>query len=217
MNAFNISGVVKRIVIFFAWIIFPLCLFSQDNELIQFSGVIRDLKYEPVKNVHIIDLQNGTGTTSNYKGIFSFIVGPNDSILFRAVGYKNTLVIIPDTIDSKHYPRDVYMLNDTLKLSEVKIFPWKTYEEFKVALINLELPDNDEQRAYRNIEIIKAQLNMDFEADADLAFQNTMKQKYEKMYYAGQYPSIPILNPFNWIKFIDALKNGEFRRDDNDR
>jgi hypothetical protein len=189
---------------------------GQTDRLIQFSGVIRNLKYEPVENVHIINIRKGTGTTSNRKGMFSFIVQPADSILFTAIGYKNTLVYIPDTITDSHYPRDVYLLNDTIRLAEVKIFPWKSYEEFKVAFINLELPENDMQRAVRNIELIKAQLNMDFEPNADLAFKNNMRQQYEKLYYAGQYPSISILNPFNWIKFFEALKEGDFKNDKDD-
>lgn len=193
-----------------------LLLMSQDPELIQLSGVVRNLKYEPVQNVHVINVKKGTGTTTNYKGMFSFIVYPGDSILFRSVGYKNSLVVIPDSLQEKHYPRDIYLLNDTIRLAEVKIFPWKSYEEFKVAFINLELPDNDMQRAAKNIEIIKAQLNMDFEPNADLAFKNSMKQQYEKMYYAGQYPSISVLNPFNWIKFFEALKAGDFKNEEDD-
>ena len=184
---------------------------SKQDTLIQFSGVIRNLKYEPVPDVHIIDINRRTGTTSNSEGIFSFIVTPDDSILFRSIGYKNTLVLIPDTIKTRHYPRDVYMLNDTIHLAEVKIFPWKTYEDFKVAFLNLDLQDQDQKNAVRNIEVIKAQLNMDFEPDADLSYKNAMNQQYEKLYYNGQYPTIPILNPFNWAKFFQALKNGDFK------
>jgi hypothetical protein len=206
-----------RYIIFFAIVAAPLLLSAQDKDLVQFSGVIRNLKYEPVPNVHIINLATRSGTTSNHRGLFSFIVNPGDSVLFRAVGLKNTLVVIPDSLKAGHYPRDVYMLNDTIHLAEIKIFPWKSYEEFKVAFITLELPDDDETNAYRNIERIKAQLNMDFEPDADMAFRQTMMQQYDRMYYAGQYPSIPILNPFNWGKFFAALKNGDFKRDDDDR
>ena len=206
----------KQSIILFIFSLFATYTFGQEKNLIQFSGVIRNLKYEPVENVHIINLRKGTGTTSNFKGMFSFIVHPGDSILFRAIAYKNSLVIIPDSLTEPHYPRDVYLLNDTIQLAEVKIFPWKSYEEFKVAFINLELPDDDMQRAARNIEIIKAQLNMDFEPNADLAFKNSMKQQYEKLYYAGQYPSISILNPFNWIKFFEALQNGDFKKKDDD-
>ncbi len=206
----------KKVLITVVFSLFFLPGFSQEDTLIQFSGVIRNLKYEPVENVHIINLKKGTGTTSNLKGMFSFIVKPSDSILFRAVGYKNSLVVIPDSVGDTHYPRDVYLLNDTIRLAEVKIFPWKSYEEFKVAFINLEIPENDMQRAAKNIELIKAQLNMDFEPNADLAFKNSMRQQYEKLYYAGQYPSISVLNPFNWIKFFEALKEGDFKQDKDD-
>lgn len=188
---------------------------QKENELIQFSGVIRNLKYEPVSNVHIINIQQKTGTTSNRKGIFSFIVNPSDSILFTSVGYKNTLVIIPDKLENQHYPRDVYLLNDTIKLAEVKIFPWKSYEEFKVAFINLELPDTETEKALKNIALIRAQLNMDFEPDANLAFENTMREQYEQIYFAGQYPSISVLNPLKWAEFFKALKNGDFKREDD--
>ncbi len=189
-------------------------LASQDTELIQFSGVIRNLKNENIPDVNIINIHLKAGTTSNEKGMFSFIVGPSDSILFRAVGYKNTLVVIPDSLSQAHYPRDVYMLGDTIHFAELKIFPWKTYDEFKVAFLRLELEDGDEQRAYKNIAIIKAQLNMDFEPNADLSYRYTMQQHYDKMYYAGQYPSIPIFNPLNWAKFFSALKNGDFKNDE---
>lgn len=210
--------IIRRIILIMLAMLVSMPLFSQnDKELIQFSGVIRNLKYEPVENVHIINLRKGTGTTSNNKGMFSFIVKPSDSILFRSIGYKNSLVLIPDSLEDTHYPRDIYLLNDTIQLAEVKIFPWKSYEEFKVAFINLEIPEDDMQRAAKNIEIIKAQLNMDFEPNANLAFKNSMRQQYEKLYYAGQYPSISILNPFNWVKFFEALKEGDFKQDKNDR
>ncbi len=191
-------------------------LYSQDDKLIQFSGVVRNLKNENLPNVHIINIIDRTVTTSNEKGMFSFIVGPSDSILFRSVGYKNTLVSIPDTLNQSHYPRDVYMLGDTVHFAELKIFPWKSYDEFKVAFLRLELEDGDEQRAYKNIAIIKAQLNMDFEPDADLSFRYAMQQQYDKMYYAGQYPGIPIFNPLNWAKFFSALKRGDFKNDDKE-
>ena len=206
----------KKYIILFIISLFGIHVFGQEDNLIQFSGVIRNLKYEPVENVHIINLRKGSGTTSNFKGMFSFIVLPGDSILFRALAYKNSLVVIPDTVTASHYPRDVYLLNDTIRLAEVKIFPWKSYEEFKVAFVNLELPNDDMQRAAKNIELIKAQLNMDFEPNADLAFKHSMKQQYEKLYYAGQYPSISILNPFNWIKFFEALQDGDFKNKDKD-
>ncbi|MCB8994914.1 MAG: hypothetical protein H6538_04830 [Bacteroidales bacterium] len=205
---------LKSLLIFVIFSLSFISVYSQDENLIQFSGVIRNLKNEILPDVHIINIDRHSGTTSNEKGMFSFIVSPTDSVLFRSVGYKNTLVIIPDSLPGKHYPRDVYMLGDTIHFAELKIFPWKTYEEFKVAFLHLELKEDDQQRAVKNIAIIKAQLNMDFEPDADLSYKYGMQNQYDRLYYAGQYPSIPIFNPLNWAKFFSALKNGDFRKDE---
>jgi hypothetical protein len=205
----------KTLIFFLIGILYSVAAFSQDVQLIQFSGVIRNLKNEILPDVHIININSNSGTTSNEKGMFSFIAGPSDSILFRSIAYKNTLVIIPDSLNQAHYPRDVYMLGDTIRFAELKIFPWKTYDEFKVAFLRLELKEDDEKRAFKNIAIIKAQLNMDFEPDADLSFHYAMQQQYDKLYYAGQYPSIPIFNPLNWAKFFSSLKNGDFKKNDD--
>jgi hypothetical protein len=186
-------------------------IYSQEEKLIQFSGVIRSLKYEAIPDVHIINIRDKTGTTGTEKGMFSFIVRPSDSLLFRCVGYKNSLVIIPDSITGTHYPRDVYLLSDTIHFAEIKVYPWKTYEQFKVAFIKLDLPDDDNKRAARNIALVKAQLNMDFDPDADLSYKYAMQQHYDKLYSIGQYPSISILNPLNWAKFFGALKRGDFK------
>jgi len=214
---FGLILICMKHILFLISVIFlsAFSVFAQDKkELIQFSGVIRNLKYEAVEDVHIINIHKRTGTTSNHKGMFSFIVNPTDSILFSAIGYKNTLVVIPKKIEGKHYPRDVYLLNDTIKLTEVKIFPWKSYAEFKVAFINLELPDDDIQRAYKNIALIKAQLNMDFEPDANLSYKTAMRQQYQNLYSIGQIPYYSVLNPVSWMKFFEAVKDGDFKNKD---
>lgn len=205
----------KTITLLLIGILNYITVFSQDKQLIQFSGVIRNLENENLPNVSIININQNTVTRGNEKGLFSFIAIQSDSILFRSIGYKNTLVIIPDSLSQSHYPRDIYMLGDTIHLPEVKIFPWKTYDDFKVAFLRLELEEDDEQRANKNIAIIKVQLNMDFEPNADLSFKYSMQQQYDKLYYAGQYPSIPIFNPLNWTKFFSSLKNGDFKKNDN--
>ena len=203
---------IRRIFVY-TILFWSINLYSQNEQLIQFSGVIRSLKYEAIPDVNIINIRTKAGTSGTDKGMFSFIVKHSDSLLFRSVGYKSTLVIIPDTIKGVHYIRDIYLLSDTIHLSEIKVYPWKTYEEFKVAFITLELPDDDLKRAKRNIALVKAQLNMDFDPDADLSYKYAMQQHYDKLYYAGQYPGISLLNPLNWAKFFESLKKGDFKSD----
>ena len=131
-----------------------------DDDLVQFSGMVRDLQHQPLPYVNIIILNERRGTTSDQRGMFSFVVRPNDTILFSHMGHKGTIHVIPDSLGGQQYPADIFMVSDTFQLAEVRIYPWKTYHEFKEAFLALELPDDDEQRAYHNIALIKTQIKM---------------------------------------------------------
>lgn len=186
----------------------------QDKDLIQFSGIIRNLQHRPVSNANIIILNRKRGTTADSRGIFSFVVQPNDTILFSHMGYKPTIHIIPDTLETQQYPSDIFMVSDTFQLAEVKIFPWKTYQQFKEAFIAMEMPDDDEQRAYRNIALIKTQIKInDVNGSPNMNFREVMKQQYNQLYYEGQYPYYTVFDPLRWGEFFDALKKGDFKRE----
>ena len=94
--------------------------FSQDDEkLIQLSGVVRNEYLQPLQFVHILIMNQRRGTISDTRGMFSFVVHPHDTIMFSAVGYKRTGLIIPDTLASFSYPVDVIMEGDTIEIKEV--------------------------------------------------------------------------------------------------
>jgi len=186
-----------------------------DDELVQFSGIVRDLQHQPLAHVNIINLNDRRGTTSDRRGMFSFVVHPNDTVLFSHLGHKGTIHVIPDSIGGQQYPADIFMVSDTFQLAEVRIYPWKTYHEFKEAFLALELPDDDEQRAYHNIALIKTQIRMnDFGPSPNINYREVMKQQYNELYTAGQYPYYTIFDPMRWAKFFESLKRGDFKQDD---
>ncbi len=186
-----------------------------DKELVQFSGIVRDLQHRPLANTNIIVLSDRRGTTADRRGMFSFVVHPNDTILFSHLGHKSTIHVIPDSLGGQQYPADIFMVSDTFELAEVRIYPWKTYQEFKDAFLALELPDDDEQRAYQNIALIKTQIKMNEQgASPNINFREVMKQQYNQLYTAGQYPYYTIFDPLRWAKFFESLKRGDFKQDD---
>jgi hypothetical protein len=190
---------------------------EEDSDLVQFSGIVRDLQHRPLPDVNIIILNNRRGTTSDNRGMFSFIVHPNDTILFSHLGHKGTIHVIPDSLAGHQYPADIFMVSDTFKLAEVRIYPWKTYQEFKEAFLALDLPDDDEERAYQNIALIKTQIKMNRDGLAPsptINFREVMKQEYNQLYTAGQSPYFTIFDPLRWARFFDALKKGEFKQDE---
>ena len=186
-----------------------------DDELVEFSGMVRDLQHSPLAHVNIIILSDRRGTTSDLRGMFSVVVRPNDTILFSHMGHKGTIHIIPDSLGGQQYPADIFMVSDTFHLAEVRIYPWKTYHEFKEAFLALELPDDDHKRALHNIALIKTQIKMnDLGPSPNINFREVMKQQYNQLYTAGQYPYYTIFDPIRWAKFFDAVKRGDFKQDD---
>ncbi len=189
---------------------------DKEDELVQFSGMVRDLRHTPLPNVNIIILSDRRGTTSDRRGMFSFVVRSNDTVLFSHMGHKGTIHIIPDSLGGQQYPADIFMVSDTFHLAEVRIYPWKTYHEFKEAFLALELPDDDQKRAYHNIALIKTQIRVnDFGASPNINFREVMKQQYNQLYTAGQYPYYTIFDPMRWAKFFESLKRCDFKQDDD--
>jgi len=188
---------------------------DRDDELVQFSGIIRDLQHVPLSYVNIIILNERRGTTSDNRGMFSFVVNPGDTILFSHMGHKSTIHIIPDSLGGQQYPADIFMVSDTFQLAEVRIYPWKTYQEFKEAFLALDLPDDDQQRAYHNIALIKTQIMMnDPGPNPNINFREVMKQQYNQLYTAGQYPYYTIFDPMRWARFFESLRRGDFKQDE---
>ena len=165
--------------------------------------------------VHIVILNKHRGTISDTRGMFSFVVEENDTILFSAMGYKHTGIVIPDTLESFHYPVDVLMETDTFEIEEVIILPWKTYEEFKEAFLAIELPEDDLQRAYRNFAFITAQIhNTDIEPDPGLNYKYHLREQSTQLYTKGQTPYYTIFNPLRWAEFFKYIEEGKFKNPD---
>ena len=98
-------------------------------------------------------------------------------------------------------------------LKEIEVFPWPTFEQFKLAFLSVKIPDDDYERALKNMEIINIQKFSDFAySDAGLSYKVYMNQQYNQIFTRGQYPVNNLLNPFAWAKFIDAIKDGDYSR-----
>ena len=105
------------------------------------------------------------------------------------------------------------MTQDTFHLIETIIYPWPSREDFKRAFLALDVPDDDLERARKNLHREKLrEMGLAMSNDANDASDFYFKENAKQYYYAGQYPPIQIFNPFAWAKFIEAWKNGDFKR-----
>jgi hypothetical protein len=198
------------IFVFFAICLIPVTA-QEDDELIQITGRVFDEFLRPLSYAHILILNSDRGTIADREGKFSFVVVEKDTLMFSTLGFKKSIVIVPDDLETPFYTRDVLLKRDTFMIAEVEVYPWKDYEEFKEAFVNLELPDDDLERARKNIALIKTQIILDESPSSSENFNYVMQQQYNETFNSGTYPTYQIFNVFAWSKFIKALKNGDFK------
>ena len=187
-----------------------------EKRLIQFSGVVvTGDSLKPVSFTNIQIRNKYRGATADFYGFFSFVAREGDTIDFSTMGYKHTTFIIPDTLKTSRYSLIQVMSSDTLYLSETLIYPWPTREQFKQAFINIVVPEDDYDRAMKNLAFIKMhELLLNMPMDAEMNYNNFVQKQTNRLYYAGQMPPNNLLNPFAWAQFIKAWKEGKFKSKD---
>ncbi len=218
----NILIMMARNIFLLIFFFFLLNIFGNESlaqgqkKIIQLSGVVvgQD-SISGVGGVHIYVPKAGRGTTSNPYGYFAMPVLQGDSIIVSAIGYRKQNFIMPGD-KGESVTLFIELKPDTTVLPELEIFPYPTEELFKKAVLAIELPnrkdlenldrslDKDLLRRMYNNEPMSANMNYKYFMDQQMLSTST---KY-------QLPSNPLLNPFAWVKFIKAIKNGDFKKKD---
>lgn len=183
-----------------------------EEDLLQFSGVVvRSDSLTPVPFTNIVIAGEGRGTVSDAQGYFSLVAQEKDTIIFSSIGFKRSHFIIPDSLEKKNYSLIHAMEIDTVQMRETTVHPWPTREQFKEAFMNADVPDDDLERARKNLAKAKMQERMeDMEMDARMNYDLQMQEHQNRVYYSGQAPPISILNPAAWAEFIKAWREGRF-------
>ncbi len=188
--------------------------YAQDNKLVQFSGLIitsDSLQSIPYASVLIKD--ENRGTISDYRGFFSLVARTGDTVIFSSVGYARAEYIIPRKLKESKYSIIQLLTQDTIHLPETVIYPWPTPEQFRQAFLSLNIPDDDLERARKNLERERLKEIGDAMAmDANENKDYYIRQQAAKFYYAGQLPPMNIFNPIAWGQFFEAWKRGDFKR-----
>lgn len=185
---------------------------GQVQKLIQLTGRIRNELLEPLPFSHILIMNNLRGTITDNQGKFSLVTEVHDTVMFSSLGYKRKTIIIPDTLSEPFLMLDIILPEDTFLIGEVVVYPWRNYEEFKQAFLNLKLPDSDMERARRNIALLRTQIILENNPDARVNFNYIMERQYQETFNQGTVPSYQIFNPIAWVKFFEAIKRGDYKK-----
>ncbi|WP_256002654.1 MULTISPECIES: hypothetical protein [Pedobacter] len=194
-------------------------LFAQQTpvskKLIQFSGIITDLDSNTaVPYVTVTNLTNKDQRyAANYKGFFSFIAHPGDTILYSAVGYREQMLVIPGKIDDTKYTAMVKMKAEIINLPTVRVFPWATVEEFTRQFMTMKVADDDYVIANKNLS--RENLNgmiQNLPRDAGEISSINYRLNHDRALNKNMVQTNPLLNPFAWGKLMQSIFSGDKSR-----
>lgn len=198
-------------------LLFALGLTAQtdaDRHVMQFSGlVLTGDSLNPVAYTTVYRARDQRGTITDNVGFFSIPAFAGDTIHFSCIGYLPAHYVIPDSLAEARYNMVQVLRRDTIQLETTFIYPWPTKERFRQEFLALELPDTKEDLARRNLEASKLYEKMNYmEPSAREAYHYAMLQNTRQITYAGQIPTISLMNPIAWAQFIDAWRSGAYRK-----
>lgn len=202
-------------------LLFISSVFAQNTAqkpLIQFTGIINDVDSNTaVSYVTVTNLTNkGQRYAANYKGYFSFIAHPGDTILFTAIGYRDVLMNIPADIKDSKYTALVKMKAEIVNLPTVRVYPWATVEEFTRDFMSMRIADDDYVIAARNLspESLSGLIQTLPRDGGEIQSINN-RLNHDRALNKNMVQTNPLLNPFAWGKLMQSIFKGDKSRSES--
>ncbi|MDN3205839.1 carboxypeptidase-like regulatory domain-containing protein [Algoriphagus sp. C2-7] len=186
-----------------------------EKKVIQLSGIILNAdSTDAVAGVNIYVPKKGRGTSSGRFGYFSMPVLEGDSVVFSFIGLKRQTFKVPENVEEDRVSLILTMEVDEIALAEIEVMPYPTEEEFKQAVIAMNVVDPmsisranmSPEMLLRWAESMPASGNENFRY-----FQQGQMLQNQDLY--GPRP-LRILDPFAWSQFIRSIKRGDLKRRD---
>lgn len=186
------------------------------DRLIGFSGyALTSDSLMGVPFTHITILNRGRVATAGPDGFFSFAAREGDTLYFTCIGFTPSMYVIPKKLETDKFSVIQMMTKQDIWGPKTIIYPWGGRDDFPRAFRDLRLPDDDIQRAKRNMDRERlAELGEKLEQDGGEASSLALRNTSAKTYYYGQTPPQNIFNPLAWAEFIRAWKRGDFKKKD---
>jgi len=188
---------------------------QESRRVVQVSGLVvsGDSLYG-VPGVAVYVPKSGRGTNTNYVGYFSLPVLKGDSLIINSIGFKFRKYVIPDTLTADKMSLIIELLEDTLMLPSIEIFPWPTEQLFKEAFLSLKLPTQDINNMGENLneQVLKRML-YESSASGSENHRYYMYKQQQARDNRNTYvtPSLVFTNPFAWSRIISDIKNKKFK------
>jgi len=186
---------------------------AQDQQLVQYSGIVfsKDSTSTPVPYASIYNRSIKLGTIANHEGFFTFAARVGDTLEVSSVGYQTDYVRVPEIPSGQGYSAQIFLQPKIESLPETRVYPWFTREQFRDAFVHLNIPDDDLERARKNLNAEKLRELGETVQDGRLSATQSLQNYASTYYYQGQFRPQAILSPTAWMQFFNALQNGEYK------
>ncbi len=206
---------MSRFLIIFIVLASGLAVFAQESKVIQFSGMVYSLNNEvrePLSFVNVGILRTRRAVYTNDQGFFSMPVLPGDSLRFQYLGYKILYLQIPPDLSEDRYFREITLEPDTFQLQKATVYSIPSREHFKLEFLEMEVKKDLETIASENLsKDVLERIAPGIPSDGRSAISLYFAQQAQNAVYEGQFKPQQIFSPLAWVKFIEALKRGDFK------
>ncbi len=196
------------------------------KKVFQLSGLIVSQNGQnPVPYAKIAIKDSRRGGYANLEGFYSLPVYLTDTVYFTSIGFKPTMFVVADYL--KEYQGNAtsnfiyainYLVEDSITLPMVRIFPYNTQTELKTAILETDLPDD--------LKTVNARNNLD-PGVLDFLIDNMTVDEGERvmvarqMYYQEQLqknvaPTATLFDPlaiYQLLKYIQTRTKEKRTRD----
>ncbi len=207
----------KTLTLFFLGFLFisfsALAQEESEKKVIQLSGIILNAdSTDAVAGVNIYVPKKGRGTSSSRFGYFSMPVLEGDSVVFSFIGLKRQTFKVPENVEEDRVSLILTMEVDEIALAEIEVMPYPSEEEFKQAVIAMNVVDPmsisranmSPEMLLRWAETMPASGNENFRY-----FQQGQMLQNQDLYGPR---SFRLLDPFAWSQFIRSIKRGDLKK-----
>jgi CarboxypepD_reg-like domain len=184
------------------------------KRVIQLSGIVlsQDSTKAGIPGVNVYVPKAGRGTSTNTLGFFSLAVLVGDSVIISSIGYERQYYIVPDH-PSQFLTLIFELSEDDTYLKELLVTPFPTEEVFKEAVLALNLPLDDAAYDRNNLDAELLALILKTTPMDGYSNQRFMLDQLNYTQTSKYVPiTNPLLNPFNWARFIQSLKQNKKKK-----
>ena len=196
--------------------------------VVQLSGVLKSFDSVPLPYATVLISGTKYGVTSNLYGYFTIPVKENDLVIFSFVGFRPGGFRVPKNNANNKLSITEYLQIDTQYLNEVIVNPWPSTAEFNYVFVHKILPDDDLERALKNLDPVVLQSiadNMTRDGNenataffAQLKDQNSRLggQPYNPFFMMGPngqiIPAVNITKLYNYLEYLKRIKAKEKKK-----